>query len=139
MELITNIITKLDSISGLTVLYENPSYANIRLDRLTGPFAILYLVTESNIDLSKNLLFEGVNAEIYFCDRVVFNSSGSVIQSVVDAQYSNVLSFLHTLKEDKTIEYPDTITMRTAYGKFDCETAGLSLELFIKNKQGRCL
>ena len=121
-----------------TVLYESGFGANVRLDRLPDPAAILYMLQSWTLDTSTKLKHPEVDCEIFFCKRCELASKGEKIKEVIDTVEPIVDEFISLLLSDKSI-IVNEIKAQTAYGRFDCNVCGYSLQFTVKDKQGVCL
>lgn len=140
MVLINKLLTHLNSLNGIsTVLYESPSSANLRIDRKPSPYAILYLLTEVDIDADMQRFVDGCNVEIFFCEPVSLDAKGDEFQQVVDRMLVCVKDFLAAIKNDNDIVISNNeVKAKTAVGKFDKHCAGVSIELTLKDRKPQC-
>lgn len=139
--LINTVLDTLHTLPSVnTVLYETTYYSNIKLDRLNPNFAICYLVTNQTIDISLRRFTDSVDVEIFFCDTLPFDSDGEAIQTIVDVQTTIAKSFISALYDIKDIVIDnDVVNLKTAYGKFDKNVAGVTVDLTIKSKKAECI
>lgn len=121
-----------------TVLYESGFGANVRLDRLQDPAAILYMLQSWTLDTRTKLKHPEVDCEIFFCKRCELAAKGEKIKEVMDTVEPIVDEFISLLLSDKSI-IVNEIKAQTAYGRFDCNVCGYSLQFTVKDKQGVCL
>ena len=141
MQLTNKILNILNSITGIkTVLYESGYGTNLRLDRRETPAAILYMLQEYTIDLAKGIKREIVDVEVFICDRCDLSAKGEVVQQKLDTLLPYVNQFVALLTSEKTLLLDgDSINVQMAYGKFDCQTCGYSLQFKISERQGGCI
>lgn len=140
MKIVDKILDILNSMSDVeTVLYESPSYTNIKLDRKPGPYAILYLLTDMEIDLSRGYAVEGCDVEVFFADLVKFDADGPTHQAVVDRMLGIARQFISLLLAERGLKFDEKIELKTAYGKFDKNVTGVSLALHLEERQGSCV
>lgn len=121
-----------------TVLYESGFGANLRLDRKPTPAAIVYMLKSWKLDTSTKLKHPEVDVEVFFCDRCDLAAKGEVIKEKMDTIEPIVDEFISMLLADKSIIVND-IKATTAYGRFDCNVCGYSLQFTVKDRQGQCL
>ena len=135
---VLDILNDMESIE--TVIYDSGFSANVRLDRKATPAAILYLMTDWELDISKGVLKESADMEVFFCKRAEHDIKGEDKDIIVTETYELAKEFLGLLLEDKTITVvDDSIKMRATYGKFDSFVVGCSLHIKIEERQGSCL
>ena len=121
-----------------TFLYESGFGANVRLDRLPDPAAILYMMQSWTLDTTTKLKHPVVECEIFFCKRCDFAAKGEKTKEVMDTLEPVVDEFISLLLSDKSI-IVNEIRAQTAYGRFDCNVCGYSLQFTVKDKQGVCI
>lgn len=140
MRIVDKILDILNSMGGIeTVLYESPSYTNIKIDRRPAPYAILYLLTDMEIDLSRGHAVDGCDVEVFFADLSDLDADGAEQQAVVDRMLSLARQFVSLLLADRSLSFGDKVELKTAYGKFDKNVTGVSLALHITERQGSCI
>ena len=139
MILIDKVIDILNSMEDIeTVLYDSPYSANLKIDRLPEPYAIVYPMQNAELDLRNNLR-EGVDLEIFFCKSVQLDADGAKHLAIIDDCMLLAKSFLALLKEEKSIISDENITIRAAYGRYDKHVSGVSVELSLQERQTKCL
>lgn len=132
------ILREMNSVE--TVLYDSGFSANVRIDRKEGPYALLYLLTDWAIDVSKGTAKEAAEIEVFFFDKGNFDSTGEEKDVTVKAMSVIALEFVAKLMTDKTITVKDdTIKMRSTYGRYDKFCVGVSVHVNIEAKQGTCI
>ena len=141
MQLTNKILNILNSITGIkTVLYESGYGTNLRLDRRETPAAILYMLQEYTIDLAKGIKREIVDVEVFICDRCDLAAKGEVVQQKLDTLLPYVNQFVALLTSEKTLLLDgDSINVQMAYGKFDTNVCGYSLQFKVTERQGGCI
>lgn len=141
MQLTNKILNILNSITGIkTVLYESGYGTNLRLDRRETPAAILYMLQEYTIDLAKGIKREIVDVEVFICDRCDLAAKGEVVQQKLDTLQPYVNQFVALLTSEKTLLLDgDSINVQMAYGKFDTNVCGYSLQFKVSERQGGCI
>ena len=141
MQIVDNILNKLNSIDGLqTVFYESGYGTNLRIDRKPTPAAVLYLIQGFEIGLNGGVRKDNVDLEVFFFDRIDLSAKGEVVQAKLDELLPVVNEFVSLLVSDRTLVLDgDTIKVQAAYGKFDTNVCGWSLQLKVYEKQGHCI
>lgn len=141
MEIIDKVKTILNSITGLkTVLYQSGFSANVTLDRKETPAALLYLLTDFDIDIQHGTSKESAELEIFFCERTKFDITGDQKDTIINNCTALAKEFISKLLAEKTLYInQDSIHCKCSYGKFDTFVAGVSVELRIEERQGSCL
>lgn len=141
MQLTNKILNILNSITGIkTVLYESGAGTNLRLDRRETPAAILYMLQEYTIDLAKGVKREIVDVEVFVCDRCDLAAKGEVVQQKLDTLLPYVNQFVALLTSEKTLLLDgDSINVQMAFGKFDANVCGYSLQFKASERQGTCI
>ena len=115
MKIVDKILDILNSMSDVeTVLYESPSYTNIKLDRKPAPYAILYLLTDMEIDLSRGYAVEGCDVEVFFADLVKFDADGPTHQAVVDRMLGIARQFISLLLAERGLKFDEKMELKTA-------------------------
>lgn len=141
MQLTNKILNILNSITGIkTVLYESGYGTNLRLDRRETPAAILYMLQEYTIDLARGVKREIVDVEVFVCDRCDLAAKGEVVQQKLDTLLPYVNQFVALLTSEKTLLLDgDSISVQMAYGKFDTNVCGYSLQFKVSERQASCI
>lgn len=140
MKIVENILDILRSMDGIgSVKYESPGYVNIKIDRSPAPYAILYLLTDMEIDLSRGYAVEGCDVEVFFADLVKFDADGPTHQAVVDRMLGIARQFISLLLAERGLKFDEKIELKTALGKFDKNVTGVSLFLHVEERQGSCV
>lgn len=140
MQITDKILDILHSINGIkTVIHDTPFSTNVRLDRRETPTAILYMLNEFSIDITKGIRRESVDIEIFFCDRVDLAAKGEIVQQKLDTLLPYVYQFITSVLNEKTLTVEsETVNVKCAIGKFDCNVCGWSLEMKLTERQGHC-
>ena len=140
MLIVDKILNLLRSVDGIeTVLYESGFGTNVRIDRRATPAAILYLLQQYDIDLSKGVKREIVDVEVFVCDRCDLAAKGEVVQQKLDALLPMVNQFVALLTSERTLLLDgDSISVQMAYGKFDTNVCGYSLQFKVSERQASC-
>ena len=141
MQIVDNILRKLRSVNGLeTVFHESGYGANLRIDRNPTPAAVLYMLQSYNVNLKGNSKKDSVELEVFIFDRCNLAAKGEEVQAKLDALTPFVNQFIALLANDKTLVLDgDTIEVVMAYGKFDTNVCGWSLQLKLSERQGSCI
>lgn len=140
MQIIDKILNILHSISGIeTVIHDTSFSVNVRLDRQSTPASILYMLNEFSVDTTKGIRRESAEIEIFFCDRVDLAAKGEVVQQKLDTLLPYVNQFIASVLNEKTlIVESETVNVKCAIGRFDCNVCGWSLEMKIAERQATC-
>ena len=120
-----------------TVLYESPYSANLRIDRLPSPYAILYLVQSMDVDVRGSRYFKTLDIELFICKPTDLSAKGEDVQAACDDLMPIVETFISNLYDSRLFDF-DSVKIRQAVGKFDKNVSGLSLELTLKERQPTC-
>lgn len=131
----------LGQISGIeTVMYDSGFSANVRTDRKPTPAALLYLLSDWNIDISSGTAKEEAKIEVFFFDRATLDQKGEEKDEIVSRMETLAREFIVSVLSDRSmIVKEDTIRLRSAYGKFDAFVVGVSVEMTLELKQGSCI
>ena len=121
-----------------TVIHANAFDSNVRLDRKATPAAILYMLNGWTMDVSTAFKRKSVDVEIFFCDRYDLNAKGEVIQQVLDSIEPICDEFISLVLDEHGWIVSDVKAV-TAYGKFDTNVCGYSIQMRLTDKQGVCL
>ena len=125
----------LDFLTGLDkgeVIYGSPFDANLRVDRKTGPFIIVYMVQNTQLDLKMGRYIPTYSFRIFFADRCPLNAKGEDIQVVVDQMMTLAINVLYSIKSDYNVRQ-STFNLQTSWAKFDANLAGVTVEFEIKD------
>lgn len=151
MQLTTKILSILNSmlppetpIEGVeylqTVLYDSAWSTNVRIDRRPTPAALLYLVTDWNLDISHGTSKEAAELEVFFFDRAKFDAKGEEKDVIVSKMEAFARDFLGRVLSDPTIKVTDdSVRLRSSYGQFDAFVVGVSVHIKLELKQGECI
>jgi len=135
---ILSILRSMESLK--TVLYQSGFSANVSMDRKDTPAAILYLLTDFDVDIQHGTSKESAELEVFFCERTKFDITGDQKDTIINNCTALAKEFISKLLAEKTLYInQDTIHCKCTYGKFDCMVAGVSVELKIEERQGSCL
>lgn len=139
--LINKVLAILNDIAEIqTVLYDNGSSSNVRIDRRPTPAALLYTLPDWTINVSKGNAVEGAEIQVFFFDRVNFDSKAEDKLTVFEETELLAREFIYRLLNDSTIRVlDDTIKITASYGSFDSFVAGCVVNLTIEEKQGSCI
>ena len=121
-----------------TVLYESGFGTNVRLDRLPDPAAILYMLNSYTVNTSTMMKHTSVDVEVFFCKRFALDAKGEVVKGVMDSIEPIVDDFISLLLDERSFVVSN-INASTAYGRFDANVCGYSLQFTVTEKQGSCL
>lgn len=124
-----------------TILYDSGFSANVRIDRKPMPMALVYLLTDWNIDLSHGIAVkEQANIQVFFADVANFDAKGEDKDIIVNRMIALAREFLSKVLADKSIKLTDdVIRIQSSYGKFDKFVVGVTLNLKIEERQASCL
>lgn len=141
MEIVNKVKNILDSMTGLkTVLYQSGFSANVTLDRKETPAALLYLLTDFDVDIQHGTSKESADLEIFFCERTKFDITGDQKDTIITNCTNLAKEFISKLLAEKSLYVnQDSIHCKCTYGRFDCMVAGVSIELKLEERQGSCL
>lgn len=135
---ILDILNGMESID--TVMYDSGFSANVRIDRNPTPAALLYLLTDWNLNISKGAVRESAEMEVFFFDRASHDQKGEEKDVIVKRMEVIAREFLGLVLADSSIRLKDdVIKIRSSYGKFDTFVVGVSVHLTIEEKQASCL
>ena len=121
-----------------TVIHANAFDSNVRLDRNETPAAILYMIDGWSVDVSTAFKRKSVDIEVFFCERYQLNAKGEVIQQVLDTVEPICDEFISLVLSERSWEVSE-IKAQTAYGRFDTNVAGYSIQMKLTERQGQCL
>ena len=141
MILVDKILAVLNDMTSVnTVMYDSGFSANVRIDRKESPYALLYLLSEWTVDISRGTAKEAAELEVFFFDKADFDATGEEKDLVVSSMNEIALEFIATVMADKSINVlDDTVKLRSSYGKFDKFCVGVSVHMNIEVKQGQCM
>lgn len=141
----TNLINKvldiLNEMTGIqTVIYDNGHSANVRIDRNPTPAALLYTLPDWTLDISHGTAKERADIQVFFFERVLFDSKAEDKLSVFENTNLLAREFVSILLSDSTVKVlDDEIKVTACYGEFDAMVAGCTINLTLEMKQGECL
>lgn len=123
----------LNSLDKGTVVFGNPFDVNLRVDRKQGPFLVVYLVQNVDLDLRMNRYIPTYNFKMFICDRVSLNAKGEVIQEIIDNMMTLSIDILSTIKNHYNVKQ-STFNLQTSWGRFDANLAGVTVEFEIQDR-----
>lgn len=139
--LTNKILNILQTIEGIqTVFYDNSHSANIRIDRNATPAALLYTLPDWTINIGKGVAKEKADIQVFFFDRVNFDSKAE--DKLIVFENMNLLAreFIRKLLNDNELRVLNNeVNLTASYGKFDSFVAGCVVNIVIEEKQGGCL
>lgn len=122
------------------VMYDSSFSANVRIDRNPSPIALLYLLSDWQIDVSRGTKKEGAEIQVFFADRAKFDCKGEDKDSIVKRMETLALDFISRVLAEKSLAVvDDTVKMRSSYGQFDAFMVGVSVTLRLEERQGSCI
>lgn len=145
LDILNSMLTPETPVQGVeylnTVIYDSGFSANVRVDRKPSPYAIFYLLSDWNIDLSKgSAVKEIANIQIFFADRANFDAKGEEKDLIVMRMELLAREFIRKVLEDRSIQIvDDQIRLQSSYGKFDAFLVGVTLNMKIEERQASCL
>lgn len=141
MTLVNKIRAILGSIDDInTVMYDSGWSANVRIDRNHAPYALLYLLSDWTLDISKGVAKEGADIQVFFFDKANIDAKGEEKDLIVTQMELIAREFIRRVLADNTILVAeDTIKLRSSWGQFDKFCVGVSVTMKIEDKQGGCI
>lgn len=123
-----------------TVMYDSGWSANVRIDRNPAPYALLYLLSDWTLDISKGVAKEGADIQVFFFDKANLDAKGEEKDLIVTQMELIAREFIRRVLADNTIIVAeDTIKLRSSWGQFDKFCVGVSVTMKIEDKQGGCI
>lgn len=141
MTLVNKIRAILGSIDDInTVMYDSGWSANVRIDRNPAPYALLYLLSDWTLDISKGVAKEGADIQVFFFDKANLDAKGEEKDLIVTQMELIAREFIRRVLADNTILVAeDTIKLRSSWGQFDKFCVGVSVSMKLEDKQGGCI
>lgn len=140
MKLVEKVLEILNSAPNIkTVIYDSGFSTNVRIDRTPTPTALLYLLDEFDVDISKGQKKESANIQIFIFNICPLDAKGEKKDEILDDIEPLVFNVIRRLSEDKDISIDSNIKVKTTYGRFDKFVIGYSTEIKIESRQGECL
>lgn len=127
---VQDIITYIDSLSLGEVIYGTPNDVNIRIDRKKGPFIIIYMVEDADIDLAMDRMIPTYSFKVFVCDRTPLDAKGEVIQATVDLMMVTCIRLLMALRSQYRMD--SKFTMHQSWAKYDATVSGVTADFTIK-------
>lgn len=139
--LTNKVLAILNDIAGIqTVIYDNGHSANVRIDRNSTPAALLYTLPDWTLDISKGTAREKADIQVFFFDRVNFDSKAEDKLQIFENMNSLARDFIRELLSDSEIKVlDDEVKITATYGEFDAFVCGCVVNITIEEKQGECL
>lgn len=123
-----------------TVFYTSSWDSNLRIDRKPTPLALLLLISDWTIDISRGTKKESGELQVFFADRAKFDSTGEQKDVIVKRMEELATEFIAKVMADKSIRIiDDSVKMRSSYGSWDTFVVGVSVTMRIEEKRGSCL
>lgn len=141
MTLVNKIRAILGSIDDInTVMYDSGWSANVRIDRNPAPYALLYLLSDWTLDISKGVAKEGADIQVFFFDKANLDAKGEEKDLIVTQMELIAREFIRRVLADNSILVAeDTIKLRSSWGQFDKFCVGVSVSMKLEDKQGGCI
>lgn len=122
-----------------TVMYASPWDANVRLDRKPTPAAIVYLLKGFEVDTSTGMRRDRADVEVFFCTRCDLAAKGEETKQKMETVEPIVDEFVSLVMSEKSFIIEEKITASAAYGKFDANVCGYSVNLTVADKVKSCI
>lgn len=123
-----------------TVMYDSGWSANVRIDRNPAPYALLYLLSDWTIDISRGVAREGAEVQVFFFDKANLDAKGEEKDAIVTRMELQAREFIRRVLADSSINViEDTIKLRSSWGQFDKFCVGVSVTMKLEDKQGGCI
>lgn len=123
-----------------TIIYDSANSANVRIDDSVEPIAILYLISDWNVDIRHGISKEIANIRIFFGKRAEFDIKGEDKDIIVDEMLIIGKNFINEIKNNTSIRIvDDRIKIRNVWGKFDSFLCGVEIVVQVEQKQGECI
>lgn len=140
-DLIKKVLDILNNIESIqTVMYDNGSSSNVRIDRNSTPAALLYTLPDWKLDISHGNAIESAEIQVFFFERVNFDSKAEDKLTVFENMNSLAREFIRELLADSEIKVlNDEVKITSVFGQFDSFVAGCNVNLTLEEKQPSCL
>lgn len=123
-----------------TIIYDSANSANVRIDDSADPIAILYLISDWNVDVRHGIAKEIANIRIFFGKRAEFDIKGEDKDIIVDDMLLIGKYFINEINNNSVIRIiDDRIKIRNVWGKFDSFLCGVEIIVQVEQKQGECI
>ena len=123
-----------------TIMYDSPNSANVRLDDSPEPIALLYLISDWDIDIEHGVSKEIATVKLFFAKRAEFDVKGEEKDLIVSEMSLLGREFISNLLAEHDLRVvDDVIHMRNVWGKYDSFVCGVEISVKIEQKQGSCL
>ena len=131
----------LEQMSGVeTVLYDSAWSTNVRIDRRPTPAALLYMLSDWDIDISSGTAREEAQIQVFFFDRAKLDQTGEEKDLIVSQMETLAREFITIVLGDKSmIVKEDAIKLRSCMGRFDAFCVGVTVEMTLAMKHGSCI
>lgn len=124
-----------------TVIYDSGFSSNLRIDRKTAPYAIFYLLSNWNIDITNTTsMKEEADIQVFFCDKADLDAKGEDKDIIITRMELLAREFIREVLNDRSLEIvEDKIRLQSSYGSFDKFVVGVSANFKVQMRKPECL
>lgn len=122
-----------------TVMYADNFDANIRIDRKPTPAAVTYLLSGFEVDAETGMRKDRVDVEVFVFNRCDFAAKGESVKTVMESVEPAVDEIISLVMDERSWTVEGKIKATTAYGRFDTNVCGYSLQFTLVDRQGTCI
>lgn len=122
-----------------SVVYQNPSRANVDLSQAAEPMAVYFCTTDGTFDVGSNTMRESARVQLAFIVRAAdISVDGITNDGKLETIRPLIADFFARLRNKRTLTTGD-VTYRVLYQYDDTNTTGYLLEFTATEKQGDCI
>ena len=122
-----------------SVVYQNPSRANVDLSQAAEPMAVYFCTTDGTFDVNTHVMRESARVQLAFIRRAADMSvDGATNDDILQLIRPLIADFFARLRSARTLHYGE-VTYRVLYNYDDTNTTGYLLEFTATEKQGDCI
>lgn len=124
-----------------SVLYNSQYKANVQLDGIATPVAVLYLFRDGAYDTATGLLREEAEINVMFLTHQrELDFDGIANEALIDTMSEAATAFIAEVTRTNNIAIVgDNITLRGVYDTYDTNTTGVSMQFRVRELQGQCI
>lgn len=134
-EEVTRIIEEL----GLPVIYQRQGMANVELDKAQFPTAVLYCISDFEVDMKSGANREEANILLFFLDKSKLAEDGEYYDEIIHRMKQYGLVFCDKVVQSPEIGFTeDKVSIKSIFDKFDSTMGGVMIDTKVKELRGKC-
>ena len=133
---IETVLNSLDDIN--TVVYQDVFKANVSLDNVTFPCAVMFLIVDGGLNLSNDIYKEVADVQLFFIDKIDYDSNGDEVEAVAESMRNIAKKFIQLSQDSAYKITSNEVLFKTIYDEYDVNVCGINFNFTAQEKQGVC-